>query len=304
MLFSRGENAQSRSVGSIPACFGIELFSEAAHVLWFVIDDWEHSAKKDQVTRLECLHIGAEWRGDGWKLNAKILQPEICTYDDFSCHTLLLIPANTPDERSFLSQRSFVIPGRGRAIRSYVLSHRSMIGANNVENFSHTLEKRRFTVRSRGRPLCKGHDLRFIHPLADLPTSAGTKHTLLWTVRTVVVSNVLISSKYRDPGWHNMTPALRRSGIGWGNIETGPPLYLILQIYKCSSSLEVPNSISCCLVARLSAERMFSLVSGRSASGTLSASPVANFSMSLSKASTMDLCFPLRPVGTFAICTA
>jgi hypothetical protein len=53
----------------------------------------------------------------------------------------------------------------------------SAIGANNVEDFSHALEKRRFTVRSRGRPLFKGHDLRFIHLQADLPTSAGTKHT-------------------------------------------------------------------------------------------------------------------------------
>jgi hypothetical protein len=62
-----------------------------------MIDDWEHPAEKEQVTRLERLHIGAEWRGDRWKLNAKVLQPAICTYDGwiFSCHTLLLILVNT-----------------------------------------------------------------------------------------------------------------------------------------------------------------------------------------------------------------
>src|ERR1700743_2171741 len=77
----------------------------------------------------------------------------------------------------FLSRRPLVIPGRGRATRRYVFSQRSTIGANNVEDFPHALEKRRFTVRSRWRPLLKGHDLRFIRPQADLPTSAGTKHT-------------------------------------------------------------------------------------------------------------------------------
>ena len=77
MLFSRGENAQSRSVGSIPARFGIEFFSEPAHVLWFVIDDWEHSAKKEQVTRLHCLDVSAQWCRSGRELYAKALQPAI-----------------------------------------------------------------------------------------------------------------------------------------------------------------------------------------------------------------------------------
>src|SRR5580658_561851 len=79
MLFSRSENTQSRSVGGIPAGFGIEFFSKPAHILGFVIDDWEHPAKKEQVASLQRLHIGAERRGGGWELNAKVLQPAICS---------------------------------------------------------------------------------------------------------------------------------------------------------------------------------------------------------------------------------
>ena len=46
MLLGRGEDVQSRSESGISPSLDIELFPESAKVLRFVIDNWEHPAKK------------------------------------------------------------------------------------------------------------------------------------------------------------------------------------------------------------------------------------------------------------------
>ena len=59
------------------------LFSDfeddPAKVLRLVIDNWEHPAKEEKVARLHRLDVAAKRRRSGWELNAKVLQPEICT---------------------------------------------------------------------------------------------------------------------------------------------------------------------------------------------------------------------------------
>ena len=79
MLFGRGEDAQSRGVGGISTGLGIELLSQPPDILRLVIDNWEHPAKEEQVARLYRFHVRAKRRRGGWQLNAKVLQPAICT---------------------------------------------------------------------------------------------------------------------------------------------------------------------------------------------------------------------------------
>ena len=79
MLLGRGEDVQSRSVSGISPSLDIELFPESAKVLRLVIDNWEHPAKKEKVTRLYRLDISTKRRRGGWELNAKVLQSAICT---------------------------------------------------------------------------------------------------------------------------------------------------------------------------------------------------------------------------------
>jgi hypothetical protein len=79
MLFGRGENAQSRSVRGISSSFDIELFPKSANILRLVVHNWEHPAKVEQVARLYRLDVSAKWRRGRWELNAKVLQPAICT---------------------------------------------------------------------------------------------------------------------------------------------------------------------------------------------------------------------------------
>src|ERR1700722_3031089 len=78
MLFGGGEDAQRRGVGGFPSGLDIELFAQPANKLRLVIDDWEHSAKEEQVAGLYCFDVGAERRGGGWELNAKVEQPTVC----------------------------------------------------------------------------------------------------------------------------------------------------------------------------------------------------------------------------------
>jgi hypothetical protein len=43
-----------------------------------VVDDWEHSAKEEQVTRLYRFDVGAKWRWGSLELNAEVEQPAFC----------------------------------------------------------------------------------------------------------------------------------------------------------------------------------------------------------------------------------
>jgi hypothetical protein len=79
MLFGRGEDVQSRSVGGLSSTLGIELFPQPADKLRLVVDDWEHPAKEKQVARLYRLDVSAKRRRGSWELNAKFLQPPIRT---------------------------------------------------------------------------------------------------------------------------------------------------------------------------------------------------------------------------------
>jgi hypothetical protein len=79
MLFRRSEDVQTRGVSSVSSSLGIELFPQPANILRFVVDYREHPAKEKQVPCLHRLHVGAEWRRSGWKLNAKVLQPALGT---------------------------------------------------------------------------------------------------------------------------------------------------------------------------------------------------------------------------------
>src|SRR5271156_4715233 len=79
MLFRRGQNSQSRSVGGISSSLSIELFPKPPNILRLVVDNWKHPAKKEQVARLYRLDVSAKRRRRGRELNAKVLQPAICT---------------------------------------------------------------------------------------------------------------------------------------------------------------------------------------------------------------------------------
>src|SRR5580658_5307886 len=69
-------------------------------------------------------------------------------------------------------------------------------------------------------------------------------------------------------------------------------------MYKWFSSLDVDTSMSSWRVARFSAERMFSLVSGNSSSCTFKAVPGLRRSISLNSVEMIFLCLPSRPFGT------
>ena len=79
MFFGRSENAQGRSVGGISSRLSIELFPKPANILRLVVDNWEHAAKEEQITRLYRLDVSAKRRWGFWELNSKVLQPAICT---------------------------------------------------------------------------------------------------------------------------------------------------------------------------------------------------------------------------------
>jgi len=79
MLFRRGENAQSRSVGGISSSRGIEFFPQSANKLRFAVYHREHPAKEEEVARLHRLDIRTKRRRGDRELNAKVLQPTICT---------------------------------------------------------------------------------------------------------------------------------------------------------------------------------------------------------------------------------
>ena len=44
-----------------------------------MIHNWKHAAKEEQIACLQRLDISAERRRGGWELNAKVLQPALCT---------------------------------------------------------------------------------------------------------------------------------------------------------------------------------------------------------------------------------
>jgi hypothetical protein len=75
------------------------------------------------------------------------------------------------------------------------------------------------------------------------------------------------------------------------------------QIYKNSVSLAVATLRLTFRVARLSAERTFSLLSASSPNGTFKADPSFSRSRSLRIVETICLCFPVRPCGTSACAT-
>jgi len=78
MLLRRGKNSQSRCVGGISSGFGIKFFPEPANILRFVVNNWEHPAKEEQIARLYRLNISAKRRRDGWELDTKLLQSAFC----------------------------------------------------------------------------------------------------------------------------------------------------------------------------------------------------------------------------------
>ena len=47
--------------------------------LRLVVDDWEHSAKEEQVACLYRLDVSTKRRRGGWELDAKVEQPAVCT---------------------------------------------------------------------------------------------------------------------------------------------------------------------------------------------------------------------------------
>src|SRR5258708_37778256 len=79
MLFRRSKDVQRRDVGCIAAGLDIELLPKPANILRLVVNNREHSAKEKQVARLHRLGVSAKRRRGRWELNAKLLQPALCT---------------------------------------------------------------------------------------------------------------------------------------------------------------------------------------------------------------------------------
>lgn len=71
MLFRRSQGTEGRSAGGVSSGCGIEFFAQAAKVFRLVIDNGQHSGEEEQVAGLERLHIGAEGRRRGRKLDAE-----------------------------------------------------------------------------------------------------------------------------------------------------------------------------------------------------------------------------------------
>ena len=59
MLLGRSEHVQCRSVGGISSSLGVELFPKPADILRLVIDNRKHSAKEEQIARLNRLDVTA-----------------------------------------------------------------------------------------------------------------------------------------------------------------------------------------------------------------------------------------------------
>jgi len=78
MLPCRSESAQRCDVDGISSRFGIELLPQSSNIFRFVINNWDHTAEKEKVTRLYGFDVCAERRGGVWKLNAKLVQPALC----------------------------------------------------------------------------------------------------------------------------------------------------------------------------------------------------------------------------------
>ncbi len=72
------------------------------------------------------------------------------------------------------------------------------------------------------------------------------------------------------------------------------------QTYRNSSSVAVATDLCCFRVARFSAERMFTLLSGNSERGIFRDWPPSSSSKSFKIAVTIEVCLPFRPVGMFA----
>jgi hypothetical protein len=78
MLLGSGKRAQRGGVDGISSRLGIEFFSKPAKILRLVVDNREHSAKEEQIARLQRLDVTAEWRWRGRELNTQLLQPALC----------------------------------------------------------------------------------------------------------------------------------------------------------------------------------------------------------------------------------
>ena len=59
MLLGRSEHVQGCSVDSISSGLGVEFFPKPSDILRLVIDDRKHSAKEEQVARLDRLDVTA-----------------------------------------------------------------------------------------------------------------------------------------------------------------------------------------------------------------------------------------------------
>ena len=53
MLPGGSERTQSRGVGGVSPCLGVEFFSQPAKILRFVIHHWKHPAEKEEAARLQ-----------------------------------------------------------------------------------------------------------------------------------------------------------------------------------------------------------------------------------------------------------
>jgi chromosome segregation ATPase len=77
MLLRRRQHAQSRRPRRIPSRLHIELFPQMANIFRLVIDHRKHPAEEEQIARLHRLHVTAERRWCGRKLDAQLLQPPL-----------------------------------------------------------------------------------------------------------------------------------------------------------------------------------------------------------------------------------
>lgn len=73
------QGAQSRGASRIASSFEVQLFAEPAEILRLMIHHRERAAQEKQVASLRSLDVAAEGRGRSGELNAKFLQPLLCT---------------------------------------------------------------------------------------------------------------------------------------------------------------------------------------------------------------------------------
>src|ERR1700678_3002907 len=58
--------------------FDTKLFAKATDELWLVADCWKHTAKKEQISRLDTFYISAKRSGRRRKLDAELRKPALC----------------------------------------------------------------------------------------------------------------------------------------------------------------------------------------------------------------------------------